>query len=144
MPVSEAALSEPQTEPKMSILLVDDRPENLIALESVLSDLGQTLVTARSGMEALKHVLREEFAVILLDVQMPEMDGFETATMIRARAKSSAYAHSVFNGHQQKRYACHARLLGRARWITCSSRSTRMYCGRKWPPLSNCTKRRRN
>ena len=89
MPVSEAVSSKPQNEPKMSILLVDDRPENLIALESVLSDLGQTLVTARSGMEALKHVLREDFAVILLDVQMPEMDGFETATMIRARAKSS-------------------------------------------------------
>ncbi|HZO90554.1 MAG TPA: response regulator [Chthonomonadaceae bacterium] len=75
-------------EDKMNILLVDDRPENLVALESVLADLGQNLVKAHSGREALKHVLKEEFAVILLDVQMPEMNGFETATLIRSRERS--------------------------------------------------------
>ena len=72
----------------MNILLVDDHPENLLALESVLSDLGQNLVKAHSGREALKEVLKEDFAVILMDVQMPEMNGFETATLIRARARS--------------------------------------------------------
>jgi two-component sensor histidine kinase len=73
---------------KVNILLVDDHSENLIALEAVLEGLGQNLVRAHSGMEALKWVLNQEFAVILLDVQMPDMDGFETATLMRAREKS--------------------------------------------------------
>src|SRR5207237_6658829 len=72
----------------VNILLVDDRPENLIALESVLADLGQNLVTAGSGQEALRCLLRDDFAVILLDVQMPMMDGFETARLIRSRERS--------------------------------------------------------
>lgn len=67
---------------------MDDRPDNLLALESVLAPLGQELVKARSGAEALKHVLQDDFAVILLDVQMPGMDGFETARMIRERERS--------------------------------------------------------
>ena len=75
-------------ESQVNILLVDDHPENLIALESVLEGLGQNLVRAYSGMEALKCVLNQEFAVILLDVQMPGMDGFETAALMRAREKS--------------------------------------------------------
>ena len=73
---------------EMSILLVDDHAENLLALESVLSDLGQNLVMAHSGREALKEVLKEDFAVILMDVQMPGMNGFETAALIRARERS--------------------------------------------------------
>jgi signal transduction histidine kinase len=75
-------------EPRVKILLVDDRLENLVALEAVMEDLGQDLVRATSGTEALKRVLEEDFAVILLDVKMPGMDGFETATLIRARVKS--------------------------------------------------------
>ncbi|HZT42605.1 MAG TPA: response regulator [Chthonomonadaceae bacterium] len=75
-------------EQPVKILLVDDHPENLVALESVLESLGQILVKAGSGTEALKHILDEEFAVILLDVQMPGMDGFETASMIRSREKT--------------------------------------------------------
>ena len=71
-----------------NILLVDDRPENLIALEATLEPLGQRLVKARSGSEALRHVLTEDFALILLDVQMPGMDGFETAALIKEREKS--------------------------------------------------------
>jgi signal transduction histidine kinase/DNA-binding response OmpR family regulator len=77
-----------QSEQMVKILLVDDRPENLIALESVLDDLGQHLVKAGSGREALRHLLRDDFAVILLDVQMPDMDGFETAELIRSRERS--------------------------------------------------------
>src|SRR5262245_21389461 len=71
--------------PPASILLVDDEPANLVALEAVLAPLGQRLVKAASGQEALRHVLREEFAAILLDVRMPVMDGFETAEIIRSR-----------------------------------------------------------
>src|SRR4051812_32183456 len=74
---------------KASILIVDDRPEKLLALEAVLEDLTHTsIVRAYSGREALRHVLGREFAVILLDVNMPGMDGFETAELIRQRQNS--------------------------------------------------------
>ena len=72
----------------VKILLVDDRRENLLALESILGSLGHELVTAASGEEALRAVLREDFAVILLDVRMPGMDGFEVAAHIRLRERS--------------------------------------------------------
>jgi PAS domain S-box-containing protein len=71
-----------------SILLVDDRNENLLALEAILQPLQQNLVRARSGEEALWHLLRTEFAVILMDVQMPGMDGFETVSVIKARERT--------------------------------------------------------
>ena len=73
---------------KARILLVDDRAENLIALEAILSSLNQQLVPVRSGEAALKALLAEEFAVILLDVIMPGMDGFETAAHIKRRART--------------------------------------------------------
>jgi len=73
---------------KVNILLVDDRRENLMALEGILKGLGQNLVKATSGAEALKYLLRNEVAVILLDVEMPDMDGFQTATLIRDRDKT--------------------------------------------------------
>jgi CheY-like chemotaxis protein len=73
---------------KANILLVDDRAENIVALEAILSSLNQTLVPARSGDAALKALLGDEFAVILLDVLMPGMDGFETAAHIKRRPKT--------------------------------------------------------
>src|SRR5437879_10444092 len=67
---------------KVNILLVDDQPARLLTYQSVLSELGQNLVCAHSGLEALDKLMREEFAVVLLDVSMPEMDGFEAARLI--------------------------------------------------------------
>ncbi len=75
---------------KVNILIVDDLPDKLLALEAVVESLHQNVVTARSGRQALKRLTEHEFAVILLDVNMPEMDGFETAALIRQRKK---YAH---------------------------------------------------
>jgi CheY-like chemotaxis protein len=70
------------------ILLVDDRPENLLALEAILGSLDVDLVRAGSGEEALRALLRSEFALILLDAQMPGMDGYETATRIKRRTRT--------------------------------------------------------
>jgi PAS domain S-box-containing protein len=94
-----------------NVLLVDDRPENLLALEAVLAPLNCRLVTATSGQEALRRLLHDEFALILLDVQMPELDGFETAEYIKRRRKTrsipiifvtaiSKERHHVFRGYE--------------------------------------------
>jgi PAS domain S-box-containing protein len=79
---------EPPVSEKTGILIVDDQEGNLQVLEGLLEDLGVEIVTARSGQEALSSLLDREFAVILLDVRMPVMDGFETAAMIRKRRRS--------------------------------------------------------
>ncbi|WP_163994429.1 PAS domain S-box protein [Pyxidicoccus caerfyrddinensis] len=74
--------------PRASILMVDDHPSNLLALEAILDPLGQELVKATSGEEALKYLLKRDFAVILMDVQMPGLDGFQTATIIKQRERT--------------------------------------------------------
>jgi CheY-like chemotaxis protein len=74
--------------PAISILVVDDEPRNVVALEAALASVDCTLVKAQSGLDALKCVLAQDFAMILLDVHMPVMDGFETASLIRARERS--------------------------------------------------------
>ena len=73
---------------RVNVLLVDDRPENLLALEAILEPLGQDLIRANSGPEALKRVLEIDLSVILLDVQMPGMNGFEVAEIIKSRERS--------------------------------------------------------
>jgi CheY-like chemotaxis protein/anti-sigma regulatory factor (Ser/Thr protein kinase) len=94
-----------------AVLIVDDRPENLETLEAFLEPLRARIVTADSGREALRLLTTEQFAVILLDVQMPEMDGFETAAFIRSRAETrsipiifltgiSASPENVFRGYE--------------------------------------------
>src|ERR1051325_6461039 len=68
---------------RVNILMVDDQPQKLLSYEAMLEGLGERLLRAQSGNEAFEVLLREEIAVILLDVNMPGMDGFETAAMIR-------------------------------------------------------------
>ena len=77
-----------ENENPVNILLVDDQPANLLALEAVLESLGQNLVRANSGEEALRHLINRDFAVILMDVLMPGMNGFETTALIRQRERN--------------------------------------------------------
>src|SRR5215203_3868709 len=76
------------SESKANVLLVDDRPENLLAMQTILEDLGQNLVSASSGHEALRYLLTEDVALILLDVQMPGLNGFEFAELVRERGRT--------------------------------------------------------
>jgi hypothetical protein len=82
-------LSRNPTQERTKLLLVDDDRDNLLALQAVLEPLGQELMLASSGLEALRLCLDHNFAAMLLDVRMPDMDGFETAELIRARKRSS-------------------------------------------------------
>lgn len=82
-------LDATQMDAAAPVLVVDDRPENLLAVEAVLEPLDLRILRANSGAEALRHLLVEDVAVILLDVQMPELDGFETARLIKARVRTS-------------------------------------------------------
>lgn len=84
-PTAPSSMAAPSSDERVDILMVDDSPEKLLAMESVLMSLGQNLVKVSSGPEALRILLKQEFAVILLDVNMPGMDGFETASLIRQR-----------------------------------------------------------
>src|SRR5499426_627240 len=72
---------------RVNILVVDDRPAKLVAMQALLGDLGENVICVSSGVDALRQLLEREFAVVLLDVNMPEMDGFETATLIRQRPR---------------------------------------------------------
>ncbi|TMH60439.1 MAG: response regulator [Betaproteobacteria bacterium] len=93
------------------ILIVDDRPDKLLVYRTILEDLGQNLYTAASGEQALKQVLERDFAVILLDVNMPGLNGLETAALIRNRSRSAhipiIFITADFNDehHMQKGYA---------------------------------------
>lgn len=90
------------TNQKARILVVDDRPANLEAVESILEDLGEEIVKAGSGKEALRILLKDDFAVILLDVKMPGMDGFETATLIRERERSRYTPILFLTAHREE------------------------------------------
>ena len=80
---------ETDLQERANILIVDDLPEKHVVFRTILDELGQNIVSARSGQEALKCILEQEFAVILLDVNMPDIDGLETAGLIRQYKKSA-------------------------------------------------------
>ena len=95
---------EPPRPERIKILLVDDTPENLVSLEAALAGLQEELVLARSGKEALRHLLNDDFAAILLDVRMPEMDGFETAELIRRRPRSRQIPILFLTGYRNEEH----------------------------------------
>src|SRR5579863_9016497 len=72
-----------KVEERVNILMVDDQPSKLLTYEAILSDLGENLIRAQSARQALDHLLKTQFAVVLLDVNMPELDGFQLADMLR-------------------------------------------------------------
>jgi CheY-like chemotaxis protein len=102
---------------KVRILAVDDNPAKLLALSAILSELKETVVTASSGREALRLLLQQEFAVVLLDVHMPGMDGFETAALMRQR-KSSEHTPIIFvTSYPDDTHASRGYLLGAVDYI---------------------------
>ena len=104
-PAAEAVAS------KAKILLVDDEPKSLFALQELLSTLGENLMIAQSGEEALRLALKNDFAVILLDVRMPGIDGFETARLIRSRERSGSLRRTCTAPMWPKCRACSASRL---------------------------------
>ena len=101
----------------VTILVVDDRVENLVALSAILEGPGRTLVTAPSGRDALRALLRQDVAVILLDVDMPDLDGFETAALIRQRP-ASAHTPIIFvTAHGEESHVVKAYSLGAVDYI---------------------------
>ena len=98
--------------PVVSILLVDDRAENLVALQASLEPLGQRLVTATSGDAALRAVLDDEFAVILMDIKMPDLDGFETVALLRQHERSRHIPIIFLSAFAEEHYALRSYLAG--------------------------------
>ncbi len=98
--------------PTVAVLLVDDRAENLLALEASLEPLGQRLVLADSGDAALRAVLEDQFAVILMDVRMPGLDGFETMALLKQREKSRDTPIIFLSGYPEQHHALHSYTAG--------------------------------
>jgi signal transduction histidine kinase len=109
-------MSEPEPQ-KAKILVVDDVPGKLLAVEAVLESLGQTIVSVTSGAEALRRLLVDDFAVILLDVNMPELDGFETAALIRQRKRSEHTPIIFLTSYQDDTFAQRGYSLGAVDYI---------------------------
>src|ERR1051326_6923626 len=120
---------------KTKILLVDDTPENLVSIEAALSSLGEELVTASSGKEALRHLLQDDFAAILLDVRMPDMDGFETAALIRSRPRSRQTPILFLTGSGTEGHCFGAKISAEAAFF--SSPTVPGSLRPKWRCLSN-------
>jgi signal transduction histidine kinase/DNA-binding response OmpR family regulator len=102
---------------KVNILVVDDHPDKLLVFETILEELNENVVTVRSGKDALKAMLEQEFAVILLDVKMPEMDGFETAALIRARKKFSHTPIIFVTAYEDEMHTAEGYSLGAVDYI---------------------------
>ena len=110
-------LPQPAEQEKANILVVDDLPEKHVVFRSILDELGQNVVSARSGQEALRYILEMEFAVILLDVNMPDIDGLETASLIRQYKKSARTPILFITAYVDERQAKRGYALGAVDYI---------------------------
>ena len=118
LPIDSVRMVSSEALPKAKILLVDDQAKNLLALNAMLEPLGQEVVQASSGKEALRHLLRDEFALVLLDVQMPVLDGYEVAELIRSREKSRAVPIIFLTAiHRDQRLVARAYTVGAVDYI---------------------------
>ena len=104
-------------ESKVNILVVDDLPEKRLVMESILAELGENVIIARSGEEALLQVLRHDFAVILLDVNMPSLDGYETAALIRKRRRSAHTPIIFITGYADELHKAQGYSLGAVDYV---------------------------
>ena len=109
--------TQPLEQEKVNILVVDDLPEKHVVFRSILDELGQNIISARSGQEALRYILEQEFAVILLDVNMPDIDGLETASLIRQYKKSAQTPIVFITAYVDERQAKRGYALGAVDYI---------------------------
>ena len=109
--------TQPLEQEKVNILVVDDLPEKHVVFRSILDELGQNIISARSGQEALRYILEQEFAVILLDVNMPDIDGLETAGLIRQYKKSAQTPIVFITAYVDERQAKRGYALGAVDYI---------------------------
>lgn len=123
---------------KANILVVDDNAGKRLALVSVLESLNQNVITADSGRDALRALLEHEFAVILLDVQMPIMNGFETARLIRSRPQSES-TPIIFVTAFSRGETDMVEVIRSARWILFLRRLSPKCCAPRYLCLSTCT-----
>jgi signal transduction histidine kinase/DNA-binding response OmpR family regulator len=115
--VASSQSPPPLEQEKVNILVVDDLPEKHVVFRSILDELGQNIVSARSGQEALRYILEMEFAVILLDVNMPDIDGLETAQLIRQYKKSAQTPIVFITAYVDERQAKRGYALGAVDYI---------------------------
>ncbi|MDB5872173.1 MAG: putative histidine kinase, atypical hybrid [Ramlibacter sp.] len=117
--MSGVAAAAPQQleQEKVNILVVDDLAEKHVVFRSILDELGQNIISARSGQEALRYILEQEFAVILLDVNMPDIDGLETASLIRQYKKSAQTPIVFITAYVDERQAKRGYALGAVDYI---------------------------
>src|SRR4029078_12057190 len=102
---------------KSHILIVDDLPEKLLVFKTILEELDQNLIMVRSGSEALKEILHREFAGILLDVNMPDIDGLETAKLIRQYKRSAPQPILLITAHADEMQTAQGYSLGAVDYI---------------------------
>ena len=122
----------------VNILMVDDQPAKLVAYEAMLGQLGENLIKANTAREALANLLKHDVAVVLMDVSMPEVDGFELAAMIRQHPKCQRTAIIFVSAIHMSDIDMASRDTRQARSIMCPCRSSPRYCAPRSAYLSSC------